>query len=258
MNATATKPAANTTTEDYKKLYEETTEAPASQLHNAGAKKVAAKVISTFNEVLIPKAELKLLADIKEAIARDDFDAAEALMAQRKDIKNNQAKDGNIIKEIRKHDFNLVLKAFRNEFDSIIYEIAYNVLTGTHTAIAEASKATRAPRGSKQTDGDAANASTSTRKKSIFKVTKKDGTVVEFPMILGPKGNVDYKAAEEAYKALGFEVKKEGDEYMVEPGTIELKAGGNVMVNRSNLMEAIEKQTSKQFDGWTVEKIKLD
>ncbi|WP_405126085.1 hypothetical protein ACI51W_03520 [Pseudomonas marginalis] len=257
MNATATNAPAATETEDFKKLYQDTTVEGTSHLHNAKAKKIAASVINTFNDVLVPKAELELNAQIKAAIAREDFDAAYPLMEKRKEIKANQAKDGNIIKEIRKHDFPLVVKAFRAEFDAIIYEIAYNVLTGTHTAIAEAAKPARAPRGSKAA-GEDAGGEKATRKKSLFKVTKPDGTVVDFPVIMGPKGNTDFKAVEDAYKALGFEVKKDGDEYVVEPGTIELKAGGNVMVNRVNLMEAIEKQTSVQFDGWKVDKIKID
>ena len=257
MNATATNTPAATATEDFKKLYQDTTVEGTSHLHNAGAKKIAASVINTFNDVLVPKAELELNAEIKAAIAREDFDAAYPLMEKRKEIKANQAKDGNLIKEIRKHDFPLVVKAFRAEFDAIIYEIAYNVLTGTHTAIAEAAKPARAPRSPKAA-GDDAGGEKTTRKKSLFKVTKKDGTVVEFPVIMGPKGNTDFKAVEDAYKALGFEVKKDGDEYVVEPGTIELKAGGNIMVNRVNLMEAIDKQTSAQFDGWKVEKIKID
>ncbi|OOV98448.1 hypothetical protein [Pseudomonas sp. MF4836] len=257
MNATATNAPAATTEVDFKKKYEETNEPSNAGLHNPVAKNLSEKVLTSFYDVLTPKAELNLQAQIKQAAAVGDFDALEALMAQRKEIKANQAKDGNIIKEIRKHDFPLVLKAFRAEFDAIIYEIAYNVLTGSHKAIVEASKSTRAPRGSKAT-GDDAGGEKATRKKSLFKVTKPDGTVVDFPVIMGPKGNTDFKAVEDAYKALGFEVKKDGDEYVVEPGTIELKAGGNVMVNRVNLMEAIEKQTSAQFDGWTVEKIKID
>ena len=233
MNATATKPAANTTTEDYKKLYEETTEAPASQLHNAGAKKVAAKVISTFNEVLIPKAELNLLADIKAAIARDDFDAAEALMAQRKEIKNNQAKDGNIIKEIRKHDFNLVLKAFRNEFDSIIYEIAYNVLTGTHTAIAEASKATRAPRGTKATES---KPESSDRITTVYEISK-GGKTVEFPI---RAGRSKLSPDRDAFEFLGFKVELDEDkkEYL-EPGTVKQKDGSEVPATRKAIAQAI-------------------
>jgi len=257
MNANATNAPAATETEDFKKLYQGTTVEGSAHLHNAGAKKIAASVINTFNDVLVPKAELELNAEIKALIAREDFEAAYPLMEKRKEIKANQAKDGNIIKEIRKHDFPLVVKAFRAEFDAIIYEIAYNVLTGTHTAIAEAAKPTRAPRGSKAA-GDDAGGEKATRKKSIFKITKKDGTVVDFPVIMGKNGNTDYKAVEDAYKALGFEVKKDGDEYVIEPGAIELKAGGNVLVSRTNLIDAIEKQTSAQFDGWKVEKIKID
>lgn len=257
MNDTTSTPPTPTNKDDYKKLYDETTEAAAAGLHKGVAKTLAAKVIDTFYEVLTPKAELELQAQIKHAASVGDFDTVEVLIAKRKEIKTNQAKDGNIIKEIRKNDFPLVLKAFRPEFDAIIYEIAYNVLTGSHTAIVEASKSTRAPRGSKATGDDAGGEKTS-RKKSIYKVTKADGTVVDFPVIMGPKGNTDFKAVEDAYKALGFEVKKDGDEYVVEPGTIELKAGGDVMVNRVNLMDAIEKQTAAQFDGWKVEKIKID
>jgi len=255
MNATTNNTPAEPTI-DYKKKYEETNEASSAGLHNPIAKGLSEKVLSSFYDVTVPKAELNLQNQIKQAAAIGDFDTLEALMSQRKEIKTNQAKDGNIIKEIRKHDFPLVLKAFRAEFDTIIYEIAYNVLTGTHKAITEASKSTKGTRSTKAASSD--DSDTAKRKSSKYVITMKDGTVVDFPVKKGPTGGVDFNFSKDAYAALGYEVKKDGEEYVVEPGTIELIAGGEIPVNRSNLVDAIKNQTAEKFKGWTVEKVTID
>ena len=47
-------------------------------------------------------------------------------------------------------------------------------------------------------------------------------------------------------------------EYSIEPGFIELKDGNNVMVSRTNMIEAIEKQTAAMFDGWKAEKVQIN
>jgi hypothetical protein len=231
MNATATNAPAATT--DFKKKYEETNEPSSAGLHNPVAKNLSEKVLASFYDVLVPKAELELQAQIKQAAATGDFDTLEALMAKRKEIKNNQSKDGNIIKEIRKHDFNLVLKAFRNEFDAIIYEIAYNVLTGSHKAIVEASKSSRAPRGSKSTEG---KPESSDRIMTVYEISK-GGKTVEFPIRAGrSKLSLD----KDAFEFLGFKIELDEDKKeTLEPGTVKQKDGTEVVATRKAIAQAI-------------------
>ncbi|WP_053481689.1 MULTISPECIES: hypothetical protein [Pseudomonas syringae group] len=248
MNATATNAPTATNTEDYKKKYDETTEAANAGMHKGAAKDLAAKVIDTFYEVLTPKAELELQAQIKHAASINDFDALESLMSKRKEIKTNQAKDGNIIKEIRKHDFPLVLKAFRSEFDAVIYEIAYNVLTGTHKAIEEAAKPARAPRGSKTTES---KPESSDRITTVYEISK-DGKSFEFPIRAGrSKLSLDT----EAFAFLGFKIELDEDKKeFLEPGTVKQKDGTETPATRKAIAQAIIDKL-EGFEGFTIKNI---
>ncbi|EMM2241343.1 MULTISPECIES: hypothetical protein [Pseudomonas] len=246
---------------DFKAQYEETTDAAGATLYVPAAKDLAEKVLSTFDQVLTPKAELNLKNSIKDAAAAGDFDLLEELMAKRKEIKANESKHANVLKEIRKHEFTDVLKAFRGEFDAIIYEIAYNVLTGSHVAIEKAVANAKPARGSKASaGGEQSTGSRGPNKSYVWELTKPDGSKIHFPIVMGKTGNVDYKKAEAGYKALGYEVKKEegSNEYFVEPSTIKLTTGGEVPVSRTNLIEAIQKQTGADYQGWKAEKVEAN
>lgn len=248
MNATANTNA--TPAVDFKKKYDETTEASYATLHVPAAKNLASKVIDTFYEVLTPKAELNLQAEIKKAAEKGDFDKLEELMAQRKEIKANQSKDANIIKEIRKHDFHQVLKAFRGEFDAIIYEIAYNVLTGSHTAIAEASKSSKGGRGTKTTTTTSDDSAK--RQQTTYKISKGDQSVT-FPIRMG-RAAVNLKQDEAAFNLLGFKVEQEEGKDILNPGTITQADGTEVLASRKTIVAAIEAKL-KGFDAFTVEDI---
>ena len=256
MTTAQTTPEATTTAQTtFKDQYNE---ALGTQAVGAAPRLVGEAVLAIMDSKKVPVSFSKLTKEIGEAAARNDIDAVLKLSHDLKNVKDNEGQNKKAIQELAtKFKFHDVVQAFQAEFEELAYQIAHKALTETHVQLVKATKKTRST-SSQSGDTDGVNTPSTPRKKSLFKVTKADGTVVDFPVIMGPKGNTDYKAAEEAYKALGFEVKKDGDEYVVEPGTIELKAGGDVMVNRVNLMEAIEKQTSAQFDGWKVEKVKID
>lgn len=249
MNATANTNA--TPAVDFKKKYDETTEASYATLHVPAAKNLASKVIDTFYEVLTPKAELNLQAEIKKAAEKGDFDKLEELMAQRKEIKANQSKDANIIKEIRKHDFHQVLKAFRGEFDAIIYEIAYNVLTGSHTAIIEAGKSSKGGRGTKTTTTTTSD-DTAKRQQTIYQITKGDQSVT-FPIRMG-RAAVNLKQDEVAFNLLGFKVENEEGKDVLNPGTITQADGTEVVANRKSIVAAITAQL-KGFEGVKIDDV---
>ncbi|WP_372821394.1 hypothetical protein ACCE15_19210 [Pseudomonas parafulva] len=239
MNATAT-PAV-----DFKKKYDETTEAGSATLHVPAAKNLASKVIDTFYEVLTPTAELNLQNEIKKAAEKNDFDKLEELMAQRKEIKANQSKDANIIKEIRKHDFPQVLKAFRKEFDSIVYEIAYNVLTGSHTAITEAGKSGKGGRGKSTTTAPTGE---NTRTQAVYNITKDDKTV-EFVI---RAGRSKLSQDRDALAFLGFTIVTDEDgKEALEPGTIEVSEGKHEPATRKAIVEAILAGNVEMFKGYT-------
>lgn len=247
---TATTTPAATPAVDYKQKYDETTEASVATHHAPAAKTLAAKVIDTFYEVLTPKAELNLQAEIKKAAEKGDFDKLEELMAQRKEIKANQSKDANIIKEIRKHDFPQVLKAFRGEFDAIVYEIAYKVLTGSHVAITEAGKSSKGGRtkATTTTSDDSAK-----RHQTTYKISKGDQSVT-FPIRMG-RAAVNLKQDEEAFTLLGFKVEKDEDgKDVLNPATIEQADGKEALANRKSIVAAIEAKL-KGFEDFTVEDI---
>lgn len=248
MNATANTNA--TPAIDYKQKYDETTEASVATHHAPAAKDLAAKVIDTFYEVLTPKAELNLQNEIKKAAEKGDFDKLEELMAQRKEIKANQSKDANIIKEIRKHDFPQVLKAFRSEFDAIVYEIAYKVLTGSHVAITEAGKSGKGGRATKTTTTTSDD--TAKRQQTIYQITKGDKSVT-FPIRMG-RAAVNLKQDEAAFNLLGFKVESEEGKDVLNPGTITQADGTEVVANRKSIVAAITAQL-KGFEGFTIDDI---
>lgn len=245
MNATTNTPAA---TVDFKKKFDETTEAGNSTNHAPAAKNLANKVIDTFYEVLTPKAELNLQEQIKAAVEKGDFDALDALVSQRKEIKANSAKDGNIIKEIRKHDFQQVLKAFRGEFDAIIYEIAYHVLTESNNAIQAAAQSTRAPRGSKSTANKPESAD---RTQTVYEISK-EGETVTFPIRAGrSKLSMDT----DAFKFLGFKIVVDEDKKeSLEPGTIKQKDGTEVLATRKAIAQAV-KDKLEGFEGYAIKDV---
>lgn len=246
---TATNTPAATPAVDYKQKYDETTEANVAAHHAPAAKNLAAKVIDTFYEVLTPKAELNLQAEIKKAAEKGDFDKLEELMAQRKEIKANQSKDANIIKEIRKHDFPQVLKAFRGEFDAIVYEIAYKVLTGSHVAITEAGKSSKGSRSSKPANP---TDETTKRPQTVYKITKGDQSF-NFPIRPG-RAAVNLKQDEVAFNLLGFKVEQEEGKDVLNPGTVLQADGKEVPANRKSIVAAIEAKVTG-FEDFTVEDI---
>ncbi|HBO0923605.1 TPA: hypothetical protein L4G10_006688 [Pseudomonas aeruginosa] len=242
-------------TKSAKAAYEE---ALSAQNLFPGSKNLSEAVLNILLANRVPAGIAKLFKEIAEATEKQDIATIVKLSNDLKNAQDNEKQHKKSLDELRSK-FNLadVLQAFAPEFEEIAYEVAGKTLSTTHALITEASKkkGSRTPKAA----GEGAEGGEGRKnKQSVFKITKKDGTVVDFPIVYGPKGNTDFKKAEDAYKALGFEVKKDGDEYMVDPGVIELKAGGTVMVNRVNLIEAIEKQTAAQFDGWKVEKVKVD
>jgi hypothetical protein len=223
-----------------------------------GSKNLSEAVLNILLSNRVPSSYTNLTKQIAEAASKGEIDTVLKLSNDLKNVQDNERQNKKSLEELRKkYSLADVLQAFAPEFEEVAYEVAVKTLSTTHALITEASKK-KGSRTSKAAGEGAEGGEGRKNKQSVFKITKKDGTVVDFPIVYGPKGNTDFKKAEEAYKALGFEVIKDGDEYMVEPGVINLKAGGTAMVNRVNLIEAIEKQTAAQFDGWKVEKVKVD
>ena len=223
-----------------------------------GSKNLSEAVLNILLANRVPAGIAKLFKEIAEATEKQDIATIVKLSTDLKNAQDNEKQHKKSLDELRSK-FNLadVLQAFAPEFEEIAYEVAGKTLSTTHALITEASKkkGTRTPRAA---SADGESGEVRKNKQSVFKITKKDGTVVDFPVVAGSKGNIDFKKAEAAYNALGFEVKVEGKEQFVEPSTIVLKDGSEIPVNRSNLMETIEKQTAAQFDGWKVEKVKVD
>lgn len=224
---------------------------------NGVSKDLSESLLKIMFSHRVPTSFSNLTQQIAEAANRGDVDTVLKLSQDLKNVQDNERQNKKSLDELsKKFKFHDVLQAFHDEFEELAYQIASTALSKSHAMLVQhAGKKTRTPRAA-SADGEAGEGRKN--KQSVFKITMKDGTVVDFPIVQGPKGNIDFKKAEAAYNALGFEVKVEGKEQFVEPGIIELKAGGSVPVNRSNLIEAIEKQTAEQFEGWKVEKIKLD
>ncbi|HEJ1837310.1 hypothetical protein JE006_22980 [Pseudomonas aeruginosa] len=223
-----------------------------------GSKNLSEAVLNILLSNRVPSSYTNLTKQIAEAASKGEIDTVLKLSNDLKNVQDNERQNKKSLEELRKkYSLADVLQAFAPEFEEVAYEVAVKTLSTTHALITEASKkkGSRTPKAA----GEGAEGGEGRKnKQSVFKITKKDGTVVDLPILQGPKGNIEFKKAEAEYNALGYTVKVEGKEQFVEPSTIVLKDGSEIPVNRSNLIEAIEKQTSAQFDGWKVEKVKVD
>jgi hypothetical protein len=246
-------------TESFKTKYEETLTAQNLQV---GARNLAEDVLTILLNQRVPAGFGDINSQIAEAAKRGDVDSVLELSQKLKNLKDNETANVKALADLKKkHTFADVLQAFSAEFEELAYKVSHRTITATHAMLTEAGKAKGTRRSSKTESDDGEGEKTKrNNKRSIYKITKADGTVVDFPIVMGADGNTNYKKAEEGYKALGFEVIQDAEtkEYSIEPGTIELKDGSNVMVSRTNMIEAIEKQTAAMFDGWKAEKVQIN
>lgn len=260
MTTAANAPAATETAEKPAKTFKEQyNEALNAQSFGPAPRNVGEAILAIIAEKKVPVSFSKLTKEIAEAASRNDIDTVLKLSHDLKNVKDNESQNKKAIQELHtKFKFHDVVQAFQAEFEELSYQLALKGLTETHVQLVNASKKTRS--GSKSSDEEGSPSSPRGKNKtSILIFTKPDGTEITFPMRMGPKGNVDFKFAEDAYKAMGFELIKDGDEYGVEPGTIELNNGEpDLPVNRKNLVDTITAKTAKSFEGWSVKKVVID
>ena len=247
-------------TESFKTKYEETLTAQNLQV---GARNLAEDVLTILLNQRVPAGFGDINSQIAEAAKRGDVDSVLELSQKLKNLKDNETANVKALADLKKkHTFADVLQAFSAEFEELAYKVSHRTITATHAMLTEAGKAkgTRRSKATSESDDGEVEKTKRNNKRSIYKITKADGTVVDFPIVMGADGNTNYKKAEEGYKALGFEVIQDPEtkEYSIEPGFIELKDGNNVMVSRTNMIEAIEKQTAAMFDGWKAEKVQIN
>jgi len=261
MNATATNtPAATENTEKQGKTYKEQyNEALAAQSHGPAPRNVGEAILAIIAEKKVPVSFSKLTKEIAEAAARNDIDAVLKLSHDLKNVKDNESQNKKALQELHtKFKFHDIVQAFQAEFEELSYQLALKGLTETHVQLVNATKKTRSSNKASDEEGSAGG-TRAKNKTSVFIFTKPDGTEITFPLKMGQKGNIDYKFAEEAYVAMGFEVKKDGDEYVTEPGTIEMNDGSSdLIVSRSNLVQAVKEGKAKNFEGWKVRQVKID
>lgn len=222
---------------------------------------VAESLLNIMFTQRVPTSFAKLNKEIAEAAARNDVDAILKLSHDLKNVKDNESQNKKALQELHsKFKFHDVVQAFQAEFEELAYQLAHTALVETHSQLTKAAKGTR---GGSKASGATGGESTGTRgpnKSYVWEITKPDGSKVHFPIVMGKTGNIDYKKAEAGYKALGYEVKKEegSSEYFVEPGTIKLTSGEEVIVTRTNLIDAIQKQTGADYQGWKAEKVEAN
>lgn len=246
--------------ENFKVKYDEVLSAQGLQ---PGAKDLSEAILDILLAERVPAGFGDINSQIAEAAKKNDVDTILELSLKLKNLKDNETANVKALADLKKkHTFADVLQAFSAEFEELAYKVSHKTITTTHALITNASKPKTTRRSKVESDDGESEGEKAKRKNksSIYKITKADGTVIDFPIVMGADGNTNYKKAEEAYKALGFEVHQDAEtkEYSIEPGTIELKDGSNVMVSRTNMIEAIEKQTAAMFDGWTAKKVQID
>lgn len=237
----ATKPeAAKTPKAEYE-------EAITAQLHEASAKVISEKVLDRLLSAKVPTALSDLNKQIGEASSRQDFDKIIELTKQISDIRSANKHNKTDIAQLRdKYKFEDVISIYSAEFENVAYSLALDVLKQAHISIRNAAPAKRAKAGTGTDEGRRASAAA-----KEAHIAGPDGQTFVVPFHKGPP---TLKGLGELLKALGFNVEETPKGPKTEE-TIKPKEGGEMLVTRRNIVDAIK---SGLYKGFTVTKDETD
>lgn len=233
----------NEATKSAKEIYEDAL--THYNLHSPVAKNVGESILNVLLASSVNPATLELNRKIAEAAARNDIDTVLELSGNLKAIKDNEKSDQKVVAELRKaHDWTLILKAFRPEFEALAYSAALEALKGTHSAIQSARTDGKTKRSGNKEGGE-----TSTRApaaKTHYHITGPD---TDFKMTVG-QGPVAWNDEEtKLLEALKVKFKLNEKDKVVIEDTQQVKDenGKPVKISRGNLAKAI---VAGQFEGF--------
>lgn len=213
-------------------------------LHSPVAKNVGESILNVLLASSVNPATLELNRKIAEAAARNDIDTVLELSSNLKAIKDNEKSDQKVVAELRKaHDWTLILKAFRPEFEALAYSAALEALKGTHSAIQSARTEGKGKKSNKEGGEPSTRAPAA---KTTYHITGPD---TDFKMVVG-QGPVAWNDEEtKLLEALQIPFKLNDKDKVVIEDTQQVKDenGKLVKTSRGNLAKAI---VAGQFEGF--------
>ena len=232
----------NEATKSAKEIYEDAL--THYNLHSPVAKNVGESILNVLLASSVNPATLELNRKIAEAAARNDIDTVLELSGKLKAIKDNEKSDQKVVAELRKaHDWTLILKAFRPEFEALAYSAALEALKGTHSAIQSARTEGKGKKSNKEGGEPSTRAPAA---KTTYHITGPD---TDFKMVVG-QGPVAWNDEEtKLLEALQIPFKLNDKDKVVIEDTQQVKDenGKLVKTSRGNLAKAI---VAGQFEGF--------
>ena len=244
---TAPKAAETESKVNYKKDYEDAISSVG--LYHAAATNSGERILNRLLKTTVISSLADINKQIAEAASKNEDEQLEKLFAEKKKIKDAQAKNMEALSAIRKATpFDQILIAYKPEIEALAYELALDVLKSTHLAINASKGSKPAKAGSKPED--------KTTREAAQYIVKKGGESITFTKRLG-RGGANLKQDEAEFAFLGFKVVlNEENKDALEPSTILLNDGNDVPATRNNIIKAIEEKNAKSLEGYTAELIK--
>lgn len=231
---------------DYKAEYEEAIKSVG--LYHAGATNNGERVLNRLLSATVPSTAAALNKEIAEAAAKNEEEKLEELFKKRKAIKDAESANLKSLATIRSSTpFDKILIAYKPEVEALAYELALEVLKGTHIAMNSAAPAKRNTRaGATPEEGK--------RAPSVVKEAHISGPDGQSFIVQFVKGPQTLKGMGELLKALGFNVEETAKGPKTED-TIKPKEGDEMLVTRRNIVDAIK---TGLYEGFTVVKDETD
>lgn len=232
---------------NYKKDYEDAITSVG--LYHPAATNSGERILNRLLKTTVISSLADINKQIAEAASKNEDEQLEKLFAEKKKIKDAQAKNMEALSAIRKATpFDQILIAYKPEIEALAYELALDVLKSTHLAINASKGSKPAKAGSKPED--------KTTREAAQYIVKKGGESITFTKRLG-RGGANLKQDEAEFAFLGFKVVlNEENKDALEPSTILLNDGNDVPATRNNIIKAIEEKNAKSLEGYTAELIK--
>jgi hypothetical protein len=239
--STAANAAPASEAKDFKKDFEE---AIGSNFHNEAAKSIAKTVLTKLTAGTVASGFSDINKRIAEAAMSGDTEKVLELSGELKKVKDSQKTHEAGYAAIRKaNDFSVVLQVYKNDIEKLAYEIAYTVLTSTHTALSQ--PATKGKRGPNKPKDESGEPKVKTAPAS-YTITKGGESIT----LILRRGNGGLKMDEKEFAFLGFKVVEKDGKEVLDPPTLN-NGKKTVEAGRKSIKDAIVDK-SPQFKDYTI------
>lgn len=237
---------AATNSEETKTPKAEYQSAVVAKLHDVNAINISEKLLDRLLKAKVPSIINTISKQMSEALNAGEHLKAIELSEKLKEVMTKKThSDSDIAQLKKKFTFEEVISIFSDEFESLVFEAALDVLKQAHISISA-----KKGKGSTATGSETPRKATTTEVKEAH-ITGPDGQEFVVPF---PKGQPTIKGLGSLLKALGLAVEETSKGPKTED-TLKMKDGSEVLVTRRNVVDAIK---GGAYEGFTVTKDETD